>query len=145
MGISRGTGGSNLVPSSGESANSRSRSGGRWLVLGRKALRSDSRRQGAGQPVFAELASREFVRCAWRVGLTDTAPFGELPGPVLDVEASCDANQVMYLPFTSGTTGQPSTVPRRRERAALDRGADRPALHPVDRRRKAERPLHRPR
>jgi len=95
--------------------------------------------------VFAELASREFVRCAWRVGLTDTAPFGELPGPVLDVEASCDANQVMYLPFTSGTTGQPSTVPRRRERAALDRGADRPALHPVDRRRKAERPLHRPR
>jgi len=60
--------------------------------------------------VFAELADRDFLRCAWRVGPTDAPPFGELPGPAPETEASGDANQVMYLPFTSGTTGEPKGV-----------------------------------
>jgi len=60
--------------------------------------------------VFAELADRDFLRCAWRIGPADAAPFDELPGPALEIEASGDANQVMYLPFTSGTTGEPKGV-----------------------------------
>jgi non-ribosomal peptide synthetase component E (peptide arylation enzyme) len=56
--------------------------------------------------IFAELADRGFLRCACRVGPVDAAPFGELPGPTLAMEARRDANQVMYLPFTSGTTGE---------------------------------------
>src|SRR6202047_4853225 len=36
--------------------------------------------------------------------------FAKLPGPALEVDASGDANQVMYLPFTSGTTGEPKGV-----------------------------------
>src|SRR6266446_6651343 len=60
--------------------------------------------------VFAELADRGFLRHAWRVGPAEAAPFGELPGPALEIKASGDANQVMYLPFTSGTTGEPKGV-----------------------------------
>jgi len=60
--------------------------------------------------VSAELADRDFLRCAWRIGPADAAPFDELPGPALEIEASGDANQVMYLPFTSGTTGEPKGV-----------------------------------
>jgi len=60
--------------------------------------------------IFAELAGRDFIRCLWRVGPIDAAPFADVPGPTLDTEASNDANQVMYLPFTSGTTGEPKGV-----------------------------------
>ena len=60
--------------------------------------------------VFAELADRDFLRCAWSVGAADAAAFGELAGPALEIEATADANQVMYLPFTSGTTGEPKGV-----------------------------------
>jgi len=60
--------------------------------------------------VFTELTGRDFLRCAWRLGPADAEPFGELPGPALEVDASGDANQVMYLPFTSGTTGEPKGV-----------------------------------
>jgi acyl-CoA synthetase (AMP-forming)/AMP-acid ligase II len=60
--------------------------------------------------VFTELAGREYLRCAWRVGPVDAAPFGELSGPALATAPSVDANQVMYLPFTSGTTGEPKGV-----------------------------------
>jgi acyl-CoA synthetase (AMP-forming)/AMP-acid ligase II len=60
--------------------------------------------------VFAKLVDRDFLRCSWHVGPADAAPFGELPGPALEVEASGDANQVTYLPFTSGTTGMPKGV-----------------------------------
>jgi acyl-CoA synthetase len=60
--------------------------------------------------VFAELSDREYLRCAWRVGAGGSTPFGELAGPALETEASKDANQVMYLPFTSGTTGEPKGV-----------------------------------
>jgi len=62
------------------------------------------------QNVFAELAERDFLRCAWRVGPAEATPFGELTGPACEIEASNDANQVMYLPFTSGTTGEPKGV-----------------------------------
>ncbi|HEV2301438.1 MAG TPA: class I adenylate-forming enzyme family protein [Stellaceae bacterium] len=60
--------------------------------------------------LFTELAGHDYLRCAWRLGPPDAAPFAELPGPMLDHEASTDANQVMYLPFTSGTTGEPKGV-----------------------------------
>jgi acyl-CoA synthetase (AMP-forming)/AMP-acid ligase II len=60
--------------------------------------------------VLALLADREFLRVAWRVGPADAEPFGELPGPARVSAASGDANQVMYLPFTSGTTGEPKGV-----------------------------------
>jgi acyl-CoA synthetase (AMP-forming)/AMP-acid ligase II len=60
--------------------------------------------------VLAEMADRDFLRCAWRVGPPEATPFGELPGLPLEIEASGDANQVMYLPFTSGTTGEPKGV-----------------------------------
>jgi AMP-binding enzyme len=60
--------------------------------------------------VFTELTGRDFLRCAWRVGPADAEPVGELPSPALEVDASGDANQVMYLPFTSGTTGEPKGV-----------------------------------
>src|SRR5262244_1458611 len=34
--------------------------------------------------VFAELADHDFLRCAWRVGPAEVAPFGEsLPGPTI--------------------------------------------------------------
>src|SRR5580700_10764265 len=60
--------------------------------------------------VFTELAGCGFLRCAWRAGPADASPFAELSGPALEMEASGDANQVMYLPFTSGTTGEPKGV-----------------------------------
>jgi acyl-CoA synthetase len=64
--------------------------------------------------IFAELADRDFLRWAFRVGRSDAAPFDELPGelagPILATPASKDPNQVMYLPFTSGTTGTPKGV-----------------------------------
>jgi acyl-CoA synthetase len=63
-----------------------------------------------GRDVFAELADRGFLRYAWCVGPAEAAPLGELSGPALEIEASGDANQVMYLPFTSGTTGKPKGV-----------------------------------
>src|SRR5438270_9369225 len=60
--------------------------------------------------VFSELTGRDFLRCAWRIGSADAVPFGEMPGPALEAERSGDSNQVMYLPFTSGTTGEPKGV-----------------------------------
>src|SRR5438105_6056716 len=38
--------------------------------------------------VFTELTGHDFLRCAWRLGPTDAEPFGELPGPALEVDAS---------------------------------------------------------
>jgi hypothetical protein len=49
----------------------------------------------------------EPIVCDWRVGSADAVPFGELPGPALEAERSGDANQVMYLPFTSGIVERP--------------------------------------
>ena len=64
------------------------------------------------QDVFAQLADRDFVRAIYRIGPADlaTPPFGDLTGSAVDVPVSGDANQIMYLPFTSGTTGQPKGV-----------------------------------
>jgi acyl-CoA synthetase (AMP-forming)/AMP-acid ligase II len=63
-----------------------------------------------GHDIFAELADHDFLRCRWRIGPTEAPPFGELPGPSFETEPSGDANQVVYLPFTSGTTGEPKGV-----------------------------------
>jgi acyl-CoA synthetase (AMP-forming)/AMP-acid ligase II len=60
--------------------------------------------------VFAELAGREFLQFRWPVGPADMAPFAGLTGHPIDLIASDDANQIMYLPFTSGTTGEPKGV-----------------------------------
>jgi len=62
--------------------------------------------------LFAELAGRDFLRCVYRLEPTDATaiPFGEILGPAAQTRPSSDANQVMYLPFTSGTTGEPKGV-----------------------------------
>jgi acyl-CoA synthetase (AMP-forming)/AMP-acid ligase II len=60
--------------------------------------------------LFHELADREFLRWTHRIGPADAAPFADLPGDRLAVTASRDPNQIMYLPFTSGTTGTPKGV-----------------------------------
>ena len=64
------------------------------------------------QDLFAELAARAFVRTAYRVRPPDAAaaPFADLAGSTVEVPVSRDANLIMYLPFTSGTTGQPKGV-----------------------------------
>ena len=62
--------------------------------------------------LFAQLAGRDFLRCVYRVEPVDAAatPFGEILDPVAPAPPSSEANQVMYLPFTSGTTGEPKGV-----------------------------------
>jgi acyl-CoA synthetase (AMP-forming)/AMP-acid ligase II len=60
--------------------------------------------------VFALSADRDFLRCTWPLGPAAAAPFAALPGPTHDTSASTDANQIMYLPFTSGTAGEPKGV-----------------------------------
>jgi acyl-CoA synthetase len=62
--------------------------------------------------LVAELAGRDFLRCVYRLGRaeTATAPFAELPGAAVHEPVSGDPNQVIYLPFTSGTTGEPKGV-----------------------------------
>jgi acyl-CoA synthetase (AMP-forming)/AMP-acid ligase II len=61
---------------------------------------------------FEQLVGRDFLRWAYRVGPPETAivPFAELGDQAVERPASSDANQVMYLPFTSGTTGEPKGV-----------------------------------
>ena len=60
--------------------------------------------------VFAEVAGRDSLRFQWPLGTGEMAPFADLAGPTIDRIASNDANQIMYLPFTSGTTGEPKGV-----------------------------------
>ncbi len=62
--------------------------------------------------LFAQLADRDFQRAVYSIGPPERAmaPFGDLTGSALEISASRDANQIMYLPFTSGTTGQPKGV-----------------------------------
>ena len=60
--------------------------------------------------IFAELAGRDFLRCGHRIGLADAEPFANLAGDRVAVTASRDPNQIVYLPFTSGTTGTPKGV-----------------------------------
>ena len=67
---------------------------------------------GDRHDLFAELEGRDFLRWAYRVSPAESlaTPFGELDGPGAEAPVSGDANQVMYLPFTSGTTGEPKGV-----------------------------------
>ena len=62
--------------------------------------------------LFAELKGHDFLRWIFRVAPAETTPipFGEVTGPTTPAPVSSDANQVMYLPFTSGTTGEPKGV-----------------------------------
>ena len=77
-------------------------------VIAEPGYRADADRRD----LFAELQSRDFVRLGYRVRPAETAttPFGEMPGTAIQAPPSSDANQVMYLPFTSGTTGEPKGV-----------------------------------
>src|SRR5437763_2784338 len=59
---------------------------------------------------FRELADRDFIRWTHRIGPADAAPFADLSGDRMEVTPSRDPNQIMYLPFTSGTTGTPKGV-----------------------------------
>jgi acyl-CoA synthetase (AMP-forming)/AMP-acid ligase II len=62
--------------------------------------------------LFAGLKGRDFLRWMFRVAPADSTSilFGEVTGPATQTPPSSDANQVMYLPFTSGTTGEPKGV-----------------------------------
>ncbi|HEY3910041.1 MAG TPA: class I adenylate-forming enzyme family protein [Stellaceae bacterium] len=60
--------------------------------------------------IFGVLGSRGFLRWTYRVGPAEAAPFADLAGGGVAPPASGDPNQVMYLPFTSGTTGMPKGV-----------------------------------
>jgi acyl-CoA synthetase (AMP-forming)/AMP-acid ligase II len=62
--------------------------------------------------LFTQLADRDFLRWIYRAEPAHAAavPFRDVTGPAALEPASSDANQVMYLPFTSGTTGEPKGV-----------------------------------
>jgi acyl-CoA synthetase len=60
--------------------------------------------------IFEQVADRASLRVAWRVGPADAKPFAALGGSSVNRPASRDANQIVYLPFTSGTTGMPKGV-----------------------------------
>ena len=57
--------------------------------------------------LFGKLAERDFIRWTHRIGPANAAPFAALSGDREEVTPSRDPNQIMYLPFTSGTTGTP--------------------------------------
>ena len=65
---------------------------------------------GARGDIFAEIAHRDFMRFAYRLGPAEGEPFAGFGGPMAITRATSDPNQVMYLPFTSGTTGTPKGV-----------------------------------
>jgi acyl-CoA synthetase len=62
--------------------------------------------------LFAQLADRDFLRRVYRLepAHATAIPFPDVTGAAALEPASSDANQVIYLPFTSGTTGEPKGV-----------------------------------
>jgi acyl-CoA synthetase len=62
--------------------------------------------------LFAQLADRDFLRWVYRLEPAHAAavPFRDVTGSAALEPASSEANQVMYLPFTSGPTGEPKGV-----------------------------------
>ncbi len=60
--------------------------------------------------IFDILAGRDFLRSICRVGQAETPPFADLTVEGMPPPASRDPNQIMYMPFTSGTTGKPKGV-----------------------------------
>src|SRR5207237_9974475 len=60
--------------------------------------------------ILAVLADRDFLRAALPAGPRDEPPFAGLRGSQRVLPASADPNQIMYLPFTSGTSGMPKGV-----------------------------------
>jgi acyl-CoA synthetase len=59
--------------------------------------------------IFDIVADREFLRWTYCVGPASGTPFAGLDGNAAPPPSS-DPNQIMYLPFTSGTTGAPKGV-----------------------------------
>jgi acyl-CoA synthetase (AMP-forming)/AMP-acid ligase II len=61
--------------------------------------------------IFASLADLSELHHAYRVPPVDAgAPFADLRGVAADAPVNADPNRVIYLAFTSGTTGQPKGV-----------------------------------
>ena len=83
---------------------------------------------GDRHDIFAALADSEFLRVAWPIGPADAPPFagppGEPPAAPCDAAASRDPNQIIYLAFTSGTTGKPERRLAQRQHAARHRPDD---------------------
>jgi acyl-CoA synthetase (AMP-forming)/AMP-acid ligase II len=65
---------------------------------------------GERHDIFDILEDRDFLRWTCRIGPAEAAPFADLSEDGVATPASGDANQIMYLPFTSGTTGRPKGV-----------------------------------
>jgi acyl-CoA synthetase len=62
--------------------------------------------------LFAQLTDRDFLHRVYRLepAHATAVPFRDVTRRAALEPASSDANQVMYLPFTSGTTGEPKGV-----------------------------------
>jgi acyl-CoA synthetase (AMP-forming)/AMP-acid ligase II len=62
--------------------------------------------------IFAKLVDRAFLRWVYEVEPAGSGamPFSGLTDPSAYEPASSNPNEVMYLPFTSGTTGEPKGV-----------------------------------
>jgi len=60
--------------------------------------------------IFDILADRAFLRWSCRIGPAAGPPFADALGNATAPPPSSDPNQIMYLPFTSGTTGAPKGV-----------------------------------
>lgn len=62
---------------------------------------------GDRNDIFDLIADREFCRWTCRIGPASDPPFAGALGNATALSPSADPNQIMYLPFTSGTTGAP--------------------------------------